>query len=689
MVHTRAKSVDLTGMVRAPIRSMNRDQVDGPSEERPLQPTGLPGDQEDAEQTRANPQKTADGDGGDAELSLISLYMHEDQADSEIDFWTSSSTGNLRRSASCPLLDSPPRPLSPTSLREFHNLKFLVRLRRINRQVRATHTSYLVTYHLCRLPSTFEIHHDTPSIRPESIPFDTPFNMYHFPTNPALYAQYHQHMADYHSRPLQRLLDPSECPIGSEADLRARPYNAVVLIENIPYTVTRQEVVQFFGRDANLAPGWPVHIIMERSTGKTMACYVEFAHPVDAQRAVDRIKQKHDSNQGPRMGNRYVDVVVSSQNALMKALFPRANCIDWVSGRPVQVPPPADDEGAPGFTGFLTAEELFCVARHAREPNRSAYATKVPQRTYESIISTVWKFPWYVKHMYTVHARNKLFYTLKSMIEVLVERLEATQTMGLDGRLVTELLRAGLECPAFNPRMKFVLAEASEDQGILRRMHMQWLQLFPFDTLTWLPPNNPIKLEFYAGLIARGQPDRIPEGMKRLCFEDDVPKLFGNFWFEWLSEPAANKLFSVAAAEEKQLLRSLLTSGFAAVHGTTPGPSNPPCWSDLDPFLAFGPRPRPGDPYSRPASRPSPCVWHWPSPSPGSSRYSSLPWPLRPWQLAWWLLLWRWPPRAVGPPTGRRRPGMLRHHLSLMINEKDPILWDLVEDDLAADMAMM
>ena len=81
--------------------------------------------------------------------------------------------------------------------------------------------------------------------------------------------------------------------------------------------------------------------------------------------------KKHDANQGPRMGNRYVDVVLSSQEALMKALFPRANRIEWINGRPVQVAPPPDEKyPPPEFVGFLTDEELFCVARHAREPNR-------------------------------------------------------------------------------------------------------------------------------------------------------------------------------------------------------------------------------------------------------------------------------------------------------------------------------
>jgi hypothetical protein len=97
--------------------------------------------------------------------------------------------------------------------------------------------------------------------------------------------------------------------------------------------------------------------------------------------------------------------------------------------------------------------------------------------------------------LYTVHARNKLYDSLRLMIDALVGRLRNGQTVGLDTRLVSELLRAGLECPAFNPRMKYVLAETSQDQGVLRRMNPGYLIFFPFDTLTWLRPNNPVALE--------------------------------------------------------------------------------------------------------------------------------------------------------------------------------------------------
>lgn len=90
--------------------------------------------------------------------------------------------------------------------------------------------------------------------------------------------------------------------------------------------------------------------------------------------------------------------------------------------------------------------------------------------------------------MYTVHERNKVFKTLLGMIESLVDRVESGRTVGLDHRLVAEMVQTGLRCPGFNPRMKFRLAEAGRDRATLERMSQEYLTYFPFDTLTWLSP---------------------------------------------------------------------------------------------------------------------------------------------------------------------------------------------------------
>lgn len=139
----------------------------------------------------------------------------------------------------------------------------------------------------------------------------------------------------------------------------------------IPYSITKQEIVQFFGRGARLiAPekGCPVHIIMERSTAKTMDCYAEFDTPEDASEAVTRINRIYETGRAPRLGNRHVDVEVSSQDELLKDLFPRAKCIVWQDGIPVVMP--NIDPYSSGFAGFFTSEEMVGAIRHAEIPHR-------------------------------------------------------------------------------------------------------------------------------------------------------------------------------------------------------------------------------------------------------------------------------------------------------------------------------
>lgn len=179
-------------------------------------------------------------------------------------------------------------------------------------------------------------------------------------------------------------------------------------LSQIPFTVTRQEVNSFLGRGNQSigdSDGPHIHIIMERSTGKTMDCFVEYFSEADAEKACARLNRNYDLGSAPRMGNRHVDVEMSSPAKLMKALFPLAKCVQWVDGSPVEQE--NKDHWSTGFDGFLTDEELFCLVRHAEQPHRvslllsltstvakflqSAFASKIPQRCYESFISTLWK----------------------------------------------------------------------------------------------------------------------------------------------------------------------------------------------------------------------------------------------------------------------------------------------------------
>lgn len=86
-----------------------------------------------------------------------------------------------------------------------------------------------------------------------------------------------------------------------------------------------------------------------------------------------------------------------------------------------------------------------------------------------------------------MHHRNALFKTLGALIEALVERLQKKNTVGLDIRLVNELVRAGISCPAFNPRMKYCFAWWSKDQRGIESLDHNWCLYFPFDTMTYAP----------------------------------------------------------------------------------------------------------------------------------------------------------------------------------------------------------
>lgn len=140
----------------------------------------------------------------------------------------------------------------------------------------------------------------------------------------------------------------------------------------IPYSLTRAEVLDFLGCDAQVVPpalGIGVHIIMERTTGKTMDCYVEFLSIYDAQSTVNRLVYR---GQPLRLGthphDRVVNVAMTSQDELMKQLFPRAKNVIWTGGKPVIQT--SNEPFNTGFKSFIIGEELVMMSKHAEQPHR-------------------------------------------------------------------------------------------------------------------------------------------------------------------------------------------------------------------------------------------------------------------------------------------------------------------------------
>ncbi|WEW56727.1 hypothetical protein PRK78_002176 [Emydomyces testavorans] len=368
---------------------------------------------------------------------------------------------------------------------------------------------------------------------------------------------------------------PFEIPIDDGVRYSIPPKGGVLKLMNIPYGISKQEVVHLMGRKAKLLPqhlGTPVHIIMDRSTAKTMDCYVEFFSTEDAKQTLEWLNRGLPGAP-PRLGDRHIDVEMSSQDELLKDLFPRAKCIVWQNGKPILTP--NNDAYSVGFQGFLTGEETFCMIRNAEMPKRAPFASKCPQRTYEALISTLYKFPWHATTLYTVEQRNSLYYACYRQLQALVPRVAEQKTLGLDRRLLLDLLNAGLRCPTFNDRQKAALHIAANDMNAYKNTP-ETLKYWPFDILIRKPSASIEAVNKFASLVAASA------GRKKFGTEilrnnwkssPGITSPFGHIWFEFT--PAHTHLqWNMAVQYEIKILQGIVEEGLKAI-GNAPQQRTP------------------------------------------------------------------------------------------------------------------
>lgn len=127
------------------------------------------------------------------------------------------------------------------------------------------------------------------------------------------------------------------------------------------------------GRNARLVAEFehePIHIVMERVTSKTLDCYVEFINLNEAISAVSRFETNRNGGRSGRLGQRHVEIELSSQEALMKDLFPKAKNTKWTNGAAHITPKDPEDQFNSGFQGFVSKEELVMLVKHVEAPQR-------------------------------------------------------------------------------------------------------------------------------------------------------------------------------------------------------------------------------------------------------------------------------------------------------------------------------
>lgn len=96
---------------------------------------------------------------------------------------------------------------------------------------------------------------------------------------------------------------------------------------------------------------------MERVTTKTNDAYVEFMGMQAASNAVEKHHKTIANGRLSRLGDRPIEVELSSQAALMADLFPRAKGVRWEGPVPIIL---EDHPTEPwnSFKGFVTYEEM-------------------------------------------------------------------------------------------------------------------------------------------------------------------------------------------------------------------------------------------------------------------------------------------------------------------------------------------
>ncbi|PNS14803.1 Epithelial splicing regulatory protein 1 [Sphaceloma murrayae] len=243
----------------------------------------------------------------------------------------------------------------------------------------------------------------------------------------------------------------------------------VIRITNIPYATSKPEIIAAIGRNVRIIaqpPGTPfnaIHIIMDRGTGKTLDCFVEVEDKNEAQNAVNNFQSRRSRGRAPRVGDRHINIEVSSVEVLMKRLFPKANCIQWWGAIPVAYQP--SEEYNSGFQGFVTIEELSQLLKHADNPTRSPFTNRAVNRAYETLISMLFKYPWYKPEMITFRERAALFKTTCQMLKALLKFVgNGVDPVQLTQPLLQELVCAALTVP-FGHKDKYAIAEMVHQAG--------------------------------------------------------------------------------------------------------------------------------------------------------------------------------------------------------------------------------
>ncbi|KAJ9155346.1 RNA recognition, RNP-1 [Pleurostoma richardsiae] len=305
----------------------------------------------------------------------------------------------------------------------------------------------------------------------------------------------------------------------------------VVKLKNIPFATKRAEIVAFLGRNSKVLNDnqEPVHIIMERVTSKTNDAYVEFISMQAAITAVEKHQKTLANGRLTRLGDRPVEVELSSQAALMKDLFPLATGVRWNGAKP-EVLPGHPTEPWNSFKGFVTVEEMTMLVKHVEIPQRSPFSRDCPQRPFECMISTLKKLPWYMSEYITIRQRHAVYSACVDLLELLKKAMhDGKHEACLTPQLYKRLWTAAMLCPGFTVLQKdniaFVVGLDDQQQREFNqpRFANSWVHQYSVAP----KPNIPLDvLEWYIAIVREETHRNV--NMQPLNVRNRITAEFGN-----------------------------------------------------------------------------------------------------------------------------------------------------------------
>ncbi|KAL1943938.1 hypothetical protein VTO73DRAFT_3756 [Trametes versicolor] len=233
----------------------------------------------------------------------------------------------------------------------------------------------------------------------------------------------------------------------------ARSSERVVLrIDNVPWDITPPAIAQWLRY-----PVERVHVLLDRK-GKTMSH--AFAEMVDEDAAKAALRCSQNSVLGKGKRARGVTVTRSSQEELMRALFPSWQG-NFDGSRPSLAGLSNENVISTLQRGLISETELNSLLHLIKSPD--SHFLKVPSLPFYSLIGILSKFPADddSRVFWSGTLRDSLYEITHTAVQILMTRIEENPLSDWANPL-SQIVRAALDCQAFTPEQMGKLSDILE-----------------------------------------------------------------------------------------------------------------------------------------------------------------------------------------------------------------------------------